>query len=232
MFRAQNFAARLATREDRWSLLKDFVAEWHTPLKEGDGYSAEEIDTAERRLGLKLPPALREWYQLAGHRKDVVATQNYLVIPKELEVEDGLLEFHSENQGVVRWGVRPADLHLPDPPVYLNDEGLHDEPQALIRENETLSEFVLQMALCKMVVVRCFRSKPLAISTRLDKDAAARVEQADVYLGFPDWHWPNYPVQFYGAEDTLALILEEKWIYLAANTQNAFAQAKELLESK
>ena len=36
MFNAADFAAR----EDRWSLLKDFIAEWPQPLADGDGYSA------------------------------------------------------------------------------------------------------------------------------------------------------------------------------------------------
>ena len=42
MFDAQKFAARLAERKDRWSLLTDLVAEWRAPLQEGDGYSPEE----------------------------------------------------------------------------------------------------------------------------------------------------------------------------------------------
>jgi len=154
MFDAQDFAARLSTREDRWSLLKDFIAEWHGPLKRGDGYPASELNAAEKRLGLKLPEALREWYQLAGQREDVFATQNFLVSPEELEVEDGLLEVYCENQGIVHWGLKPADLHLPDPPVYLNDDGMHDEPQELIRENETVSEFALQMAICETIITR------------------------------------------------------------------------------
>lgn len=66
MFDARQFAARLANHEERWSLLRDFMAEWQTPLQEGDGYSAKELNAAEQTLGLKLPVALREWYQLAG----------------------------------------------------------------------------------------------------------------------------------------------------------------------
>lgn len=76
MFDAQKFAVRLAERKDRWSLLTDFAAEWHSPLQEGDGYSAAELDAAEQRLGLKLPLALREWYRLMGRRKDIVAMQS------------------------------------------------------------------------------------------------------------------------------------------------------------
>ncbi len=142
MFNAQQFAARLANRQDRWSLLKDFVAEWHTPLQEGDGYAAEELDAAEQRLGLKLPLALREWYQLAGRREEIVATQNFLVLPEELEIKDenGLLVFHCENQQVVEWGIQPSNLSLDDPPVWLDNWGLHTTKQELIRENSTLSE--------------------------------------------------------------------------------------------
>ena len=66
MFNARDFAPRLAKRKDRWSLLKDFIAEWHGPLEDGGGYSAAEIDAAEQRLGLKLPAALRELYGFAG----------------------------------------------------------------------------------------------------------------------------------------------------------------------
>ena len=233
MFSATDFAARLAKREDRWSLLKDFIAEWHSPLEPGDGYSAADIDAAEQRLGLKLPIALREWYALAGQREDVVATQNFLVGPDELEFEEGLLEFHSENQGVVYWGIKPDDLHLPDPPVYLNDSELHDEPedddpQELIRENETLSEFALQMVLCETIITQ---DRAIMMQSP-GRDTIARVEREYVRFGFPEWHWPEYPVRFYGAEDTLAMIVGGESIYLAASTHAAYNKAKELLESE
>ena len=230
MFNAQDFAARLVKREDHWLLLKDFVAEWHGPLKRGDGYPASELDAAEKRLGLKLPLALREWYQLAGRREDVFAAQNFLVSPDELAISDDLLEIYSENQGVVWWGIKPEDLHLPDPPVYLNDDELHEGPRELIQENDTVSEFALQMTICELLVSRCFPSGSLTISTELNTEAIERVKQGLTNLGFPDWHWPSDPARFYGAEDTLALTLENNSIYLAANTQNAFAQAEQLLK--
>ena len=49
MFNAKDFAARLSPRQDRWSLLKDFIAEWHGTLQPGDGYSEAELDAAEQR---------------------------------------------------------------------------------------------------------------------------------------------------------------------------------------
>ncbi len=104
------------------------MAEWHTLLQEGDGYSAEELDAAEHRLGLTLPLALREWCRLAGRRMDIMAMQNFLDSPGELEImdENGLLVFYCENQQVVEWGVQEADLDLVEPPVWLDNSGLYD----------------------------------------------------------------------------------------------------------
>lgn len=105
MFDAQQFAARLAEREDRWSLLTDFVAEWHRPLQEGDGYAPKELDAAEQRLGSKLPLALREWYQLAGKREDLFAIDPYgFTLPHELSIEKDdkdVLWLFSETQALV-----------------------------------------------------------------------------------------------------------------------------------
>ncbi len=207
MFNAQQFAARLAARressEDRWSLLKDFVAEWHAPLQFGDGYSQEDLDAAERRLGFALPTALREWYGLAGKRKDIIARQNYLVVPDELEISDenGLLIFHSENQGVVEWGIQPADLSLADPTVWLDDSGAHDDTQEPIRENDTLSEFALQMIVLETTSFTSFTANALASA-----EALAAVVRDFVPLGLPEWHWPMYPVRFYGSSEVLVQV--------------------------
>ena len=241
MFNAQDFAARLSTRQDRWSLLKDFIAEWHRPLTSGSGYSAAELDAAEQRLELKLPEALRELYQFAGRWEDVfVATQNFLVSPEELEIEEGLLEIYCENQGIVHWGIRPDDLHLPDPPVYLNDSGLHDEPQEIIRENETLSGFALQMVVCdttialdRSILVRDTEGKCISIlAGDTEGKITACIKRDYVRFDFADWHWPCHPVHFYGSQDTLAIIVADGSIHMAAHTHAAYVAAQELLESQ
>ncbi len=227
MFSAQDFAARLAAREDRWSLLKDFVAEWHAPLKDGDGYTAEEVDAAERRLGLKLPLALREYYLLAGQREDLVAKQNFLVSPDELEIEEGLLEFYCENQGVVHWGVNPDDLHLPDPPVYLNDDGLYGGERENIRQNETLSEFVLQMLVLETA---CFTE--MGGNAAGDTNTAGIVQANFKPLGLPIWSWPKYS-RLYGRDDVLVELDQGDdkncWVWVAALTKEALHEAVKLL---
>ncbi len=231
MFRAQDFAARLARREDRWSLLKDFVAEWHTPLKEGDGYAAAELDAAEQRLGLKLQPALREYYLLVGQREDIVAKQNFLVSPDELEVQDGLLVFYSENQSVVEWGVRRRDLKLDDPPVYLNDSGMHETPQKPIRENETLSAFVLQMLVLETACFNKYGGNAIH-----NAEAVETIRQNFVPLDFPEWHWSS-PCCLYGGDDILAAVFgasegSSEMIFVGANGQEALSRVSELLALK
>ncbi len=146
MFNAQQFVARLADRQDRWSLLKDFVAEWHTPLQEGDGYAAEELDAAEQRLGLKLPAALREWYQLAGKRTDLFDIDPYgFSDPHELSIEEDdheVLWLFAENASGCLMGYSEQDLSQDDPPVYV--EGI-SIAEGLWLANETFSEFILQV---------------------------------------------------------------------------------------
>ena len=229
MFDARQFAARLAEREDRWSLLTDFVAEWHMPLQAGDGYSPKELDAAEQRLGLTLPLALREWYRLIGRREDITSMQNFLVSPEGLGIHkwNGLLVFQCENQQVAEWGFQEADLGLADPPVWLDDSGLHDTQQEPVQENNMLSEFVLQI----VVLDTMFNPKVFQARGRVTPQINESVEQNFVSLGLPDWHWPSYPTQFYGGDDILvqSFIEGDLWLQVTARSLAAFEEAKAAL---
>lgn len=221
MFNAADFAARLSARADRWSLLKDFIAEWHGPLEDGDGYPASEIDAAEQRLGLKLPVALREWYQLAGQREDVVAVQNFLRPPDRLftQEQDGaeVFYFYTENQACVNWGILASDLALDDPPVYLDETGSV--------ENRSLSQFVTQMVVLETA---CFGSA-FGGNGSANLEALESVERYFVPLGLPDWHWPIYASRLYGGDDVLieAEASEDgyQWIWIGARSQSALRDA-------
>ncbi len=57
---------------DRWALIKVLIANWWPPIAEEDRVSPTELAQAEQRLGLTLPAALREWYQFAGRRDDLI----------------------------------------------------------------------------------------------------------------------------------------------------------------
>jgi hypothetical protein len=109
--------AALQGRAQAWRFLTDFAACWRAPLQAGDGYDPAMLDAAEHRLGLRLPPALREAYMLLGRRDDLCRNQDRLLRPEELHVCQGALVYHAENQGVAHWGVLLDDLAGEDPPA-------------------------------------------------------------------------------------------------------------------
>lgn len=179
------FVELLLAPPDRWALVKRFVAHWHAPLREGDGYPPEVLAETGRRLGFPLPEALREWYQLAGLREDLTARQDHLRSPEVLMVERGLLFFHVENQGCCRWGIREQDVRLADPPVFLDDDG----PRR-VQEAGSVSEFALHMLLQETVITGPGpKIDDLGLTREHDSQLRARL----VDLGLPYWHWPMYP---------------------------------------
>ncbi|MFE4518504.1 SMI1/KNR4 family protein [Kitasatospora sp. NPDC056783] len=110
-------AESVRSRAGAWALVRGFAAYWGEPLGPGDGFTDAELDAAERRLGLRLPAALREAYRLFGRRADLTSSHDVLLTPEELHVLDGALVYRAENQGCMHWGVPLADLDREDPPT-------------------------------------------------------------------------------------------------------------------
>lgn len=48
-------------RDQKWIALREMISHWFPPSAGSHGVSAAEISEAERRLGLSIPLALREW---------------------------------------------------------------------------------------------------------------------------------------------------------------------------
>ncbi|MFD5269511.1 SMI1/KNR4 family protein [Streptomyces sp. NPDC058335] len=115
----------LLGREGAWAFVRDFTACWGRPLAPGDGWDEAEIDAAERRLGVRLPTALREAYGLFGRRDDLTRNHDTLLPLKELYVDDdgGVLVYQVENQGCAYWGVLLKDLEQDDPPTVTRLDG-------------------------------------------------------------------------------------------------------------
>ena len=58
-----------AEREYRWRLMHTFLETWHgVDWSERRDVQPAEIAAAEHRLGMPLPPAMREFYEQAGSR--------------------------------------------------------------------------------------------------------------------------------------------------------------------
>jgi hypothetical protein len=111
------------------------------PLSEHHRVHPEELEEAERRLGLPLPAVLRQYYLVAG-RHPLNLALNELRAPSELSVEGDVLVFMDENQGVVLWGIAGSSLALEDPQVLQASTG------AELRwypEDDSLKNFLLLM---------------------------------------------------------------------------------------
>jgi hypothetical protein len=174
--------------------LASFVAGWYQPLTERDGYEADELDSAERRLGVRMPLALREWYALAGKRPDIWSQQDHLLAPSELQIVDNALVFCVENQAVVRWAIELSELENADPPIVVLG---HDVGGRAV-ESDSLSSFALAMLAC-CVKWRC--DGLYWANGAATPQALAVVESHCQGLPLGDWHWPCYPTRFFGTED-------------------------------
>ena len=230
MFDAQDFAARLSTREDRWSLLKDFIAEWHGPLERGDGYSAAEFDAAEQRLGLKLPLALRECYSFAGKFLETFSVDPYAFTPlNDLgfdEDDPEMLWLFAETQADIDWGTCHGDLTQDDPPVYV--DGIK-ERGAMELSNTTYSEFVLQVVVYQTVSFFGF------CGNAAGKEDTAEIAKANFTpLALPAWPYPVYPSQLYGRADVLVELegggKDFCRLSVAARTETALRDAVKLFD--
>jgi uncharacterized protein (TIGR02996 family) len=108
------------------------------PLTPKDGVSEKRVAEGERRLGIRLPRALRDYYLVAGsHRFNQV--HNNLLPPKEWYLTSGKVVFLMENQGVWHCGVKVNDPAGDDPPVFGEYEGTSDR----WRLPERCSEFLV-----------------------------------------------------------------------------------------
>lgn len=112
-------------------------------LDDGDyGYSAAELAPLHALCGA-LPAVLAHYYRTLGKHRELNHTQDDLLTPDVAAQQQapGHLVFYNENQGCCVWGIRHADLHLPDPPVWVSEDRQHWQ-----QESATTSAFLLAMA--------------------------------------------------------------------------------------
>ncbi len=106
-----------------------------------DGLGGEATLAALARAGLVIPAALFDYYSLAG-RHWINENHNRLRPIEALEYMDDTLVFMEENQCVVFWGIRRADLGEADPVVW---QGVNGEPIEWYAEDHRLSRFLMAM---------------------------------------------------------------------------------------
>jgi hypothetical protein len=144
-------AAALVERASAWEFIHGFAADWATPIEAGDGCDATALDACEARLGHPLPAAVRELYELLGRRGDLTSNQDVLLGPDKIYVEDGVLVFREENQGVCWWGVR-LDDPSPDPAVIVRYDSASPEDGDWLTWLPTFSTAAMEMVMSETVL--------------------------------------------------------------------------------
>lgn len=204
--------------QERWGVIKEYIL-FCFPPSETDKARASELEETAQKLGLAFPQILKDWFLFCGGPG--------LDIPSILpEMKEYFLISH-EAQWVVVWAIRRADLHLTDPPVFLDTtfaEATRREEHQWLLENQKLSEFVIQMGLYTTMIASRFCGGGPATAEEM-----AQVERHFPSLGLPDWHWPKYPTRFFGANDTYIAVDGSGWVWVSAASEELLEQAVDLI---
>lgn len=93
--------------QPRWAQLGHVIG-WHRdPLVAADGCTPDEIAAARDRIGLPLPGALHEWFEILGHR--ILTVQDPAITLDGLRAEADRITVWTENQSVWWLDTPPGD---------------------------------------------------------------------------------------------------------------------------
>ena len=112
------------------------------PWTPSDGVAPAVLSAAERRLGERLPQALRAFYATSGVVGAFVSAHHQVLSPERLVLESGHLCFMEENQSVVTWGIPHGALSVEDPEVWQRN---NTPPQQWFSEEKTVTAFFESM---------------------------------------------------------------------------------------
>jgi len=212
--------------------ITQFASDWLAPSEAGNGYAETELAAAERRLGVRLPSALRTAYRLVGRRDDLTRTQDYLWEPSRLYLddEDRVLVFRTENQNVTWWGVPVHSLHLDDPPVIFRLDRLGGAARGWGRWFDRLSLACIEMVLSESLMSG---EVGLCDNRDLDDTAVTVLERSFSRIGLPDyplWSIPDGPpVRWFTDTDVLLRDDGRQWLWVRARTHDALERVRRTL---
>jgi hypothetical protein len=213
--------------ESAFAFIEWFAREWLTPIRDGDGCTAEEVAAVEERLGLRLPASLTAFYRLIGWRRDLTSRQDTLITLNSLMVKDGALIYRIEAEGIATWGVRVSDLKLADPPVVV---GCGDgSPWRPFLGSFSLAavEIVLSEAVSPGVEER-------HDNRQVDDVDIIRLEEQYESMPFPDypaWWQPDVPqaLRWFGGPDVLLREESRTWLWVFARNAASLARVRDAL---
>jgi hypothetical protein len=108
------------------------------------GVPEGQVEQAEKRLGVKIPAALRSFYRSVGRVEGIASGYQHLVAPEDLQIGEGRLLFLVENQAVCAWGIEPSG---DDPEV---EQGEESEPHAWEKIGQSASSFLEMLIYMQM----------------------------------------------------------------------------------
>jgi hypothetical protein len=233
---AKGFADAIQAGGDRFSLMDQLVKDWYPPIAPSELIPTTELQSAEQRLGRKLPESLHRWFAIIGRRPSLrcglCGNGDWVQMPDELKMSKEGLDLIHETQGVWKIAIRDEDLNLPDPPVWSYDREEYDLWSGGLL-NPSLSSFALQWALYSIKF-----DGPFAATT-LDHEAdLSRLVDQLIPLPFPVWHiWGKENGLLYHVADDLVVEIQDletnhtaTAIWLAARTETARSRTLALVD--
>ncbi|WP_406288395.1 SMI1/KNR4 family protein [Embleya sp. NBC_00896] len=192
--------AALADRSGAWAFIRAFAADRGASIEAGDGYDAADLDASAARLGITLPAALRELYELVGRRGDLTSNHDVLLPPDKLYVEDGVLVFREENQGVAWWGVRPGG---DDPAVIFMYSMADPTAEEWAAWLPRLSHAAIEMVLSETVL---FDDELVDVIDFVPEEIAELPENLPelAFPGYPESEDPGNRVRWFAGPDLIA----------------------------
>jgi hypothetical protein len=223
-----------ADRSALWRFVERFAAAWHVPLAEHDGCDDAELDTAQARLGVPLPAALREAYRLLGRRRDLTSNQDVLLAPEDLFVDPGgrALVFRVQSHALAFWGIRVGDLGQPDPPVMLTVNLADRSADSWHEWLNTVSSACVEMVLSESLY--CEDAVEDALVDKRELTPADGDRLAETLTRVP---LPEYPtsgvfgpgVRWFAGGELIARDDARTWLTIRSGTPEALASARHLL---
>ena len=179
------------------------------PLTPRDGVPEERVAQEERRLGVRLPRALRDYYLVAGRCARLNQAHDRLLPPKQWELASGKLVFLEENQGVALAGVRANDPAGDDPPVFWGY--VIDEKPRWGRHHDRCSEFLV-INLYQQAVLGGMRYLAQA---NITPQNLAEIEKTWPFMG------EGY-VQTFGKDGQAVCVMGDAELYAGGRTRKDF----------
>jgi hypothetical protein len=112
------------------------------PLTKSHALPRSLLARTEKRLGVHIPAALREYYLVAGNEKQFNRSNQRFLHPSKWFVNGKYLVFLEENQYVCWWGVSLKRRNATDPAVA---QGIRDEEIIWVTEARKCSFFLTMM---------------------------------------------------------------------------------------